>query len=133
MQDLRQSQRVEVECPCEFSGSLITGEGVVINLSTKGCAVESNTSVPRGTFLEVRMLMPEHFFPSTVDRAIVLWSTAHKFGMKFIRVRPEEQARLARFVKEAPPRRNGPSASRFLFPPLAMPHRGTGVQSARFL
>ncbi len=133
MQDLRQSQRVEVQCPCEFSGSQITGEGVVINLSTKGCAVESNTRVQRGTFIEVRMLMPEHFFPATVDRAIVLWSSEHKFGMKFIRVRPEEQARLARFVKQGPTRRNGPSASRSLFPPVALRHRGTGVQPARFL
>ncbi len=131
--DLRQARRVPVQCPCDFSGNKVIGEGLVLNLSFGGCAVESTTRVPVGTYLELRILIPEHFFPATIDRAVVLWSSEEKFGMKFIRVAPEEQARLGRFLKQEPKHRNGPEASGFLLPSRDLPHRARACRSLTLL
>ncbi len=82
----------------------------MINLSLQGCGVESTTRVPVGTSLEVRILIPDYFFPASIDRAIVLWSSEHRFGMKFIRMQSEVEARLRRVLKQEPKHRNGTTA-----------------------
>ncbi len=111
MNDFRQSPRIEVQCPCTFSGEHVAGDGIVVNLSRPGCAVESSMRVPIGTCLELHVLLPVHFFPMAVDQAVVVWSTHDKFGVKFIRIRPAEQARVHRFIKQYLKHENGPSAS----------------------
>ena len=98
----RQTTRVQVECPCDFLGAEIFGEGLVINLSLQGCGVESTIRVPVGASLGVRIMIPDHFFPASIEQAIVLWSTEHRFGMKFIHTQSEDQARLRRVLKLSP-------------------------------
>ena len=115
--DIRQNTRVPVQCPCDFLGDHVIGEGTVVNLSFSGCAVESPTRVPVGSYLEIRILIPEHFFPASIDKAVVLWSTDCRFGMKFIRLRPEEQSRLGRVLKLEPKHRNGSTAAQLLLGP----------------
>ncbi len=115
----RQSPRIHVQCPCTFSGTQITGEGIVFNLSIPGCAVETNTPVAIGTYLEVHLLLPVHFFPMAVDQAVVVWTAEGKFGMKFIRVRPEEGSRLSRIVSQYVKREDGATTARVLVAPPA--------------
>jgi hypothetical protein len=45
------------------------------------------------------MQLREREEPVHVELAAVRWSTAAKFGVEFIKVRPEEGERLKRFVK----------------------------------
>lgn len=97
---VRQSARVRVQCPCSFSGGEASGEGTVINLSRPGCAVESATPMPIGTHIELHLLLPIHFFPVAVDHAEVVWSTDTRFGVKFVRIRSEDEARLQRLIEQ---------------------------------
>ncbi len=111
MEEFRQAPRIDVQCPCTFSGEHVAGDGIVVNLSRPGCAVESSIRIPVGTCLELQILVPVHFFPMAVDQALVVWSTEDKFGVKFLRLRSAEQARLFRIVKQHLKNHNGPSAS----------------------
>lgn len=78
----------------------MTGEGVVINLSLPGCAVESATPLPIGSRIELHLLLPIHFFPVAVDHAEVVWSSDARFGVKFLRIRSGDEARLQRLIEQ---------------------------------
>ncbi len=52
-----------------------------------------------GTYLELRIYFTrESKFPMKVDLAKVTWAMERAFGLEFIRMQPEEEARLRRFV-----------------------------------
>ena len=101
--------RVLVHWPMVFSGAHTAGGGTVTDLSTRGCAVESDTRLPTGTRLELCALFPEDHCPLVLDKAVVRWSSEGKFGLEFLRIRPEDQARLCGFVSTLD---SGPSALR---------------------
>jgi len=94
----RKHPRFPVHWPMVFLGAHTAGGGTVTNLSMRGCAVESHTRVPTGTRLELCALFPEDHRPVVPDKAVVRWSSGGKFGLEFLRIRREEQARLRRFV-----------------------------------
>ncbi len=97
--ELRQFPRFPVQCPITYSAVNRTGVGVVSNLSTGGCKVASSTPADRGTYLELRIFLTrDPKSPMKVDLATVRWAQEQEFGVEFITVRPEEQARLHRFV-----------------------------------
>jgi hypothetical protein len=45
------------------------------------------------------MELREREEPVQVDLAAVRWSSATRFGVEFIKIRPDERERLKRFVK----------------------------------
>ena len=112
---VRQSARVQVRCPCSFSGEDVTGEGTVINLSKPGCAGESPTPVPIGTRIELHLLLPIHFFPVAVDHAEVVWSSDTRFGVRFVRIGYEDEARLQRLIEQYLRQDRGPSLAPAFF------------------
>ncbi len=77
---LRYARRYQVHCPITLLGDHLVGEGTVRNVST------------------VRVLLPDQAVPRKVDLAVVRWSRGREFGLEFLRMQPEEQDRLRRFV-----------------------------------
>ncbi len=97
--ELRRSPRVPLHCPITYYGTSLTGVGTVSDLSRGGCKVGSPTPVDTGTYLELRIYFTrESKLPMKVDLAKVRWTMERAFGLEFIRMQPEEQARLRRFV-----------------------------------
>lgn len=103
----RKSQRLEAEIhlkffrvrlPVTFAGTQIEGEGTVYNLSAGGCKVTSETSVPTGTHLALRLYLSPGDPPVAVELAAVRWSMGQDCGVEFLRIPDEAQARLARFL-----------------------------------
>jgi len=95
----RLAPRFRVHLPISFSGDSLTGEGIVVNLSLGGCAVESEQKVQRWKYLTLRIFLPDQGAPLVVDRAQV--RSSHKrqlLPLEFLDMQPEEQARLRRFV-----------------------------------
>jgi len=84
-----------------FSGDRLAreGEGTILNLSADGCAITSTTVAGTAAYLQLTMQLRERDEPVHVDLAAVRWSTPARFGVEFIKVRPEEGKRLKRFVK----------------------------------
>ena len=96
----RKHLRFAIQLPIAFSGDDISGEGTVIDISKGGwhVTVASNHNVPTGTYLALRIELPDHAPPLKVELAAVRWSQGRNFGLEFLRMGDEEQARLHRFV-----------------------------------
>ncbi len=74
------------------------GEGTVHNTSTGGWKADSDQPVQRGNYFGLRVLLLDQAVPMKVDLAVVRWSSEREFGLEFVRMYPEEQARLRRFL-----------------------------------
>ncbi len=95
---LRYAHRYPIQCSITFSGDHLVGEGTVRNVSTGGWKVDSDQPVQCGYYFALRVLLPDHAVPIKVDLAAVRWSSGQAFRLEFLRMQPEEQAHLRRFV-----------------------------------
>ncbi|HYM88158.1 MAG TPA: PilZ domain-containing protein [Nitrospiraceae bacterium] len=99
MTKLRYCKRVHSDFPVVFAGEAYVGEGTVLNVSVPGCAVHSRKRVKPGSYLEMRMLVPDVTSPLRVGLAKVRWCEGRLFGVEFIQMPGEDQVRLGRLVK----------------------------------
>ena len=95
----RKHIRFAVQLPVSFNGDQLSDGGTILNLSAEGCAITSETVVSAEAYLQLTIQLREQEEPVQVDLAAVRWSSAARFGVEFIKIRPEEGERLKRFVK----------------------------------
>src|SRR6478609_8509543 len=98
-------QRKNPRFPVRFRSSftslnIVGGEGNIIDLSLRGCRVESQTEVRPGTSLEIRIETSEEEPPLNIQEAVVRWSRSQEFGLEFVTMVPEEWARLQHTVTQ---------------------------------
>ena len=103
MAKLRYCERIHTHFPVMFAGEAYVGEGTVLNVSVPGCAVHSRKRVQPGSYLEMRMLVPDITSPLRVGLAKVRWCEGRQFGVEFIQMPGEDQVRLGRLVKSEIP------------------------------
>ena len=94
----RKHTRFAVQLPVSFSGDQLSNEGAILNVSAEGCAITSDTVPGDGVYLQLAMQLREPEEPVQVDLAAVRWVSATRFGVEFIKIRPEEAERLKQFV-----------------------------------
>jgi hypothetical protein len=95
----RKHIRFAVQLPVSFRGDQLSDEGTILNVSAEGCAITSDTVVGTAAYLQLTMQLREREEPVQVDLAAVRWVSATRFGIEFIKIRPEEGERLKKFVK----------------------------------
>ncbi|MCI0427481.1 MAG: PilZ domain-containing protein [Nitrospiraceae bacterium] len=98
-------QRKNLRFPVQFrsafsSTAMIGGEGSVVDLTIRGCRIETPIDVQPGTSLEVRIAVKEHVPPIQIQAAIVRWSRGRQFGLEFEVIAPAEWACLQDIVKQ---------------------------------
>ena len=99
--DRRKVPRFRVQFRSSFATEhAVEGEGTVTDLSIGGCKVESDTTVLAGSYLELRIYAPGLDEPMRIEEALVIWLREREFGVKFVRIPPEEQKRLSQVVQE---------------------------------
>ena len=95
----RATPRLRVQFRTTFSGSSMPeGTGIMLDLSTGGCRVESPVTMEAGVSLELRIYAPDIDWPLMIEAASVQWVSGHTFGLAFFRIRPSEQQRLDRVI-----------------------------------
>lgn len=82
-----------------FSGAPFIGEGIIQNLSQSGCLVECDRAVLQGSYIAVRVLLPDEMRSLIVDLAAVRWVRSQCFGIEFLRLPNSEHTRLAQFLR----------------------------------
>ncbi len=107
--ELRRHQRHVITGPCLLSFSQFTlsisfagdaeGEGLVVNLSPKGCMVESEAAVKVAEAMSLIILLPDQKPPTTVDLAVVRWVKDDAFGLEFISIGANEASRILEFLE----------------------------------
>lgn len=100
MTKLRYCERVDTHFPVIFAGEAYVGEGTVLNVSVPGCAIHSREPVQPGSYLEMRILVPDAPSPLRVGLAKVRWCEGRQFGVEFIQMPGEDQIHLGRLVKK---------------------------------
>lgn len=81
-----------------FAGARFIGEGTVLNLSPHGCLLECEGTVMEGSYLTVRLLLPDNDHALVIDLAAVRWVRRHYFGIEFLRLPASERHRLDQFL-----------------------------------
>lgn len=91
--------RFAVQLPVSLSGDQLSDGGTILNLSAEGCAITSDVATGVGVYIQLAMQLRERDEPVQIDLAAVRWVSAKRFGVEFIKIRPEERERLKKFVK----------------------------------
>jgi hypothetical protein len=94
----RKHTRFAVQLPVSFSGDQLSDRGTILNLSAEGCAIMSDTVAGVAVYLQLTMQLREREEPVQIDLAAVRWVSSTRFGVEFIKIRPEEGERLKQFV-----------------------------------
>ncbi len=94
----RKHTRFAVQLPVSFRGDQLSDRGTILNLSAEGCAIMSETVAGVAVYLQLTMQLREREEPVQIDLAAVRWVSATRFGVEFIKIRPEEGERLKQFV-----------------------------------
>src|SRR3989442_6923860 len=100
---LRGQTRLRVQFHGLFSvgGSRVGGEWFLKDLSHYGCRLETNTSLQPGTELELCFFYgSREDVQIRVELATVRWAKGQEFGVKFLRLQSQEEARLRHVITE---------------------------------
>lgn len=97
----RKNIRFHVQFRSSFSSiAMVGGEGSLVDLSLRGCRIESPTDVRPGAALELRIEVIEGEPPIQVQAAIVRWSRGQQFGLEFEVISSTEWVHLQDIVKQ---------------------------------
>ena len=98
--DRRATPRHRVQFRTTFSASsTLEGTGIMLDLSTGGCCIESPVTVEPGVSLELRIYAPTIQWPLMIAVAIVQWVSGQTFGLAFFRITDTEQQRLGEVIR----------------------------------
>jgi hypothetical protein len=81
--------------------------GSVLNLSVKGCRVDSIISPFTGMQLTIQLHVPGESKPIVISNAAVRWAGSAGIGLEFLTVAPPHQDRLDRMIQRLQPK-SGP-------------------------
>jgi hypothetical protein len=100
-EDRRAMPRLRVQFRTTFSGStMLEGTGVMLDLSTGGCRIESPFIMVPGFSVELRIHVPDLDWPLMIDAASVQWVSGETFGLAFSRITETEQQRLEQVISK---------------------------------
>jgi hypothetical protein len=99
--DRRATPRLRVQFRTTFSSSTKKeGAGVMLDLSSGGCRVESPVPVELGLLLELRIYAPDVDWPLMIEAATVQWVSGQTLGLAFFRITEPEQQRLGQVIED---------------------------------
>ena len=103
MIDCREHPRTHVDMQVFFSSSNKTDirEGTMFDLSARGCAVTSMSSVQPGSVVRILIRATDPGSPITIESAAVRWTEGGEFGVEFLGLSEIDERRLHRLLQVA--------------------------------
>lgn len=80
--------------PVIFGGVPFVGEGILTNLSLKGCSIMSDREVLCGSDVRMSLLLPNQRPALSIDLGTVKWVQGYEFGVEFHRLPLDARQRL---------------------------------------
>ena len=96
--EARSSERIAIQCSIVLASGMQMGEGQVLDMSVRGCLVESFVPVKVGGDLQLRLFLSEPDLSMRVPRAAVRWAQGLRFGVEFMGMEEKDRGRLNRFL-----------------------------------
>ena len=94
----REYVRIPVRFQLTFSGREVSGEGTVVNLSRRGCTMETDTPIPHGEILHLRIYERDGRPLFEIEVAAVRFIAERSAGIEFVLVQEREMERLGRVL-----------------------------------
>lgn len=99
----RSFERVPVTFPVWFKPRLSSPhemgqEGVIENLSLRGCRIRSTFQLSAGMRIELEFQHSDCSFPITIDEAVVRSSTDSAIGLRFVQLARQDEHRLSQII-----------------------------------
>lgn len=94
----RAKERIAIQCSITLAKGSRVGEGQVLDMSARGCLVESILAVKSGDLLQLRIFLPESEPSMRIPQAVVRWAKGSRFGVEFIGMDEKDRTRLSGFV-----------------------------------
>lgn len=91
--------RYRLHYPIIFGGAPFVGEGLLTNLSFRGCSVLCDREVRCGSEVRVSILLPDQAQALTIECGTIKWVEGHQFGVEFLRLPDETRQRLNRRLR----------------------------------
>jgi hypothetical protein len=73
-------------------------EGVIDNLSIRGCRIRCTTPLTAGSRLEMEFQHSNCSFPITIDEAVVRSSGENTIGLRFVRLQRSDELRIRQIM-----------------------------------
>ena len=129
----RSHARVRVGRKVEFQHAEGTGEGMLLDLSLKGCRIQGVYPSSSGTRLWLQLWLPDQSEPMKVDLAAVQWIKKTQFGVSFLTMSPDAQARPAQVFRMLHEAQQQPDARAIPIAPPAIvgSEKGTARRTVR--
>ena len=91
----RRGRRLRLECRLFFFGEEdFEGEGLIVDLSTRGCQARSLIPVQVGMRLRLALFIRDQPWPVRIEGAVVRWVLGNTFGLEFIGIRSAPRERI---------------------------------------
>lgn len=98
--DQRKFPRLAVSLPVYFSNGVIAQSGTVRDISREGCRIQCPAVAPDVKYFHVEIRLDEPQDPLRVDLAVSRWSRDGQLGVEFIRMEPDQRARLLTVIRK---------------------------------
>ena len=82
----RSYQRFPATYPVIFGGAPFVGEGTIFNLSLTGCSVACDRTVLMGSYIKLKVFLPESAASVFIELGTIRWVRESIFGVEFIRL-----------------------------------------------
>ena len=97
--DKREFQRIAVQLPVTFVGEQKSGEGLVTDLSIRGCSMQTETHPQHGTMLSITLQPAANLPPIHIEAAIVKCALGKRLGLEFYEIDSGEEERLRGYIE----------------------------------
>ena len=97
--DQRKYMRFRIFFPVSFDDGVIAQTGTVVDISREGCRIRCPDAAPGEKYFRAEIRLDDPYETLTVDLAVMRWSRHGEFGVEFIRMEPDHQARLRSVIQ----------------------------------
>jgi len=100
--DRRYAERVPIRYRVTYSGAegarIVTGEGILKNLSKTGCRILGAATISLGSRLTLLLYLEDAQAPMRLIDTLVSWVAKDSFSVSFPKLSPEERKRLQEVI-----------------------------------
>ena len=97
----RQHRRVAAQVKSLVRANSHEVEGETIDLSRGGARIESALALEPGRQISVKLVIPGDDTPIVIEQAQVQWALDRTFGVRFLKMSPQELDELEQLIDES--------------------------------
>lgn len=97
--DRREYVRIPIQAQAFFSSELVQGQGTVVNLSMRGCGLQTAIRLQPGEVLRLKLEGLDGFPQIAIDAAVVRSLVRQEAGLEVLRIHDSERGKLQRVIE----------------------------------